>query len=79
MEGHDEAYNPWLPRLPTASGKGNNRNNVRRRVLVRAADLANTRIDEQGHVEQLPSSSRRTICDGHTRRGWWPKARTRRT
>jgi integrase len=43
--------------FPTAAGKPDNRNNVRRRVLVRAVARANERIVERGGCEPLPDVS----------------------
>lgn len=40
--------------FPTATGKANNRNNVRRRVLMRAVHRANERIAQEGGCEPLP-------------------------
>lgn len=40
--------------FPTATGRPNNRNNVRRRVLVRAVQRANARVAEQGGCDALP-------------------------
>lgn len=44
--------------FPTATGRPDNRNSVRRRVLVRAVDLANERLEQDaGDVEPLPALS----------------------
>jgi integrase len=40
--------------FPTSTGRADNRNNVRRRVLVRAVERANERIAERGGCEPLP-------------------------
>jgi integrase len=40
--------------FPTSTGRPDNRNNVRRRVLVRAVERANKRIAEDGGCEPLP-------------------------
>jgi integrase len=40
--------------FPTAQGRPNNRNAVRRRVLLRAAERANERIAREGGCEPLP-------------------------
>jgi integrase len=40
--------------FPTSTGRADNRNNVRRRVLVRAVERANERIGEGGDCEPLP-------------------------
>lgn len=40
--------------FPTSTGQPDNRNNVRRRVLVRAVERANLRITDQGGCELLP-------------------------
>jgi integrase len=40
--------------FPTSSGKPDNRNNVRRRILVRAVKRANERIAKDGGCEPLP-------------------------
>jgi integrase len=40
--------------FPTSTGRPDNRNNVRRRVLVRAVERANERIVEHGRCEPLP-------------------------
>lgn len=40
--------------FPTSTGRPDNRNNVRRRVLVRAVERANERIAEEGGCDRLP-------------------------
>jgi len=41
--------------FPTSTGRPDNRNNVRRRVLVRAVERANARIADEGGCEPLPA------------------------
>lgn len=41
--------------FPTSTGQPDNRNNVRRRVLVRAVERANARIADEGGCELLPA------------------------
>ncbi|HUR86941.1 MAG TPA: site-specific integrase [Solirubrobacteraceae bacterium] len=41
--------------FPTSTGQPDNRNNVRRRVLVRAVERANARIGDEGGCEPLPA------------------------
>ncbi len=45
---------PGDPVFPTGTGRPDNRNNVRRRVLMRAVERANQRIAERGGCEPLP-------------------------
>lgn len=40
--------------FPTTTGKATNRNNVRRRVLLRAVERANERIAKEGGCDPLP-------------------------
>ena len=39
--------------FPTSTGRPDNRNNVRRRVLVRAVERANERIAEEGGCDRI--------------------------
>ncbi|MBA2636828.1 MAG: tyrosine-type recombinase/integrase [Solirubrobacterales bacterium] len=65
--------------FPTSTGRPDNRNNVRRRVLVRAVERANERIAEEGGCEALPRACRRTRCAARSPPGSSPRVRTRPT